>query len=199
MKRTVTSIICTSVLVGLALPSAAAAQERRGFWFNAGGGVGSATVTCDDCDSGRETGGVGTFRIGGSLSERVLLGAEFNLWAKKYAIEPGVDGTVNLYNLSGTVAYYPTGSGFFVKGGAGVAIADVDINIEGTTVTVDIGTGFGLVTGAGYDIPLSRRWSITPGVNFWYGQLGNTTLGGEPFANNWKQNVVDFTIGITFR
>jgi len=199
MKRRVTCIMFASVFVGLVLPSAAAAQDRRGFWLNVGGGVGSATVTCDDCEGGRETGGVFAFRLGGSLSERVLLGGEFNLWTKKYAIEPGVDGTVNLYNLSGTVAYYPTGSGFFVKGGAGMAIADVDVNIEGATVTVDVGTGFGFVTGAGYDIPIGRRWSITPGVNFWYGQLGDTTLGGEPFANNWRQNVVDFTVGITFR
>lgn len=199
MKRMSTGLILGTFLIGVALPSTATAQERQGFWFNVSGGVGSATVTCDDCDSDRETGGVFGFRLGGSLSERVLVGGEVNFWAKSYDIEPGVKGTFNLYNVSGTLTYYPTGSGFFVKGGAGLAGADVDVEAEGTTITIDVGTGFGFIAGAGYDIPISRRWSITPGVNFSYGQLGDTTIAGEPFINNWKQNSIDFTIGITFR
>jgi len=199
MERKLSGLVICALVLGTVLPSTAAAQERKGFWFNVSAGAGSAAVTCDDCDSGRETGGVFTFRLGGSLSEHLLLGAEVNTWAKSYDFEPGLKGTFYLYNVSGTLAYYPTGSGFFVKGGAGLAGANVDVNVEGTKISVDVGNGFGFVAGAGYDIPISRRWSITPGVNYWYGQLGDTTVAGEPFINNWKQNTIDFTIGITFR
>jgi hypothetical protein len=199
VQRNVTALVFMLALVGLALPSIAAAQEKRGFWFSAAFGLGSAMVTCDGCASERETGGVFAVRLGGSLSERVLVGAEVGVWAKEYAIEPGVTGTVSLGHISGTIAYYPTGSGFFVRGGAGLALAEAVVNADGTNISADIGKGFGFVTGAGYDIRVSRRWSITPGVSSWYGQLGDTAMVGAPLAKDWKQNVIDFTIGITFR
>jgi outer membrane protein with beta-barrel domain len=194
-------LTCLSVLalVVIMLPSAASAQERKGFWIGVGGGFGSADVSCDDCDDDREGSGSGYLKLGWTLSPQLLVGAEFNLWAKTFAIEEGVTATANLYNISGTLTYYPrASSGFFVKGGAGASTADVDFDLQGTNATVEIGTGLGLLAGAGYDWSVSPRISITPAVNFWYGQLGDVTLRGQPFQDNWSHNVVDFTVGITF-
>lgn len=191
---------CLSVtLLCLALPSLASAQERQGFWGGLGGGWGSSDVACDDCDGDREGSGVGYFKLGWTLNERLLVGAEFNIWSKTFAIERDVEATANLYNIFGTLTYYPNAaSGFFVRGGAGAAIADVDFDFAGTDVTVEVGTGLGLIAGGGYDFRISPRISITPAANFWYGQLGDVTLRGEPFLNDWKHNVFDVTIGITF-
>ena len=202
MKRAlllvVASVFATSTV---AFPSSAWAQNREGGWFGVGGGFGTANVTCDDCgESDRESSGAGYLRGGGALNPRVLLGGEFNIWTKTFAFEPGLDSTVNLYNFSGTVSFYPSvDRGFFVKGGAGVAFADIDLKeTGGSTITVDVGNGPGLIVGAGYDISLGRRVALTPAVNVWYGSLGDMKFQGEPLLSGLKHNVFDITIGVTF-
>ena len=191
---------CVLLLLGVLFPASAAAQDRKGFWFGIGGGYGSANVTCDDCgDSSRESSGAVYLKGGWTANPRVLVGGEFNVWAKKFAVEPGTDATVNIYNFSGTVTVYPAASGgFFVKGGGGVAFTGIDLSPSGTTISVDLGKGPGVIVGAGYDVKLGRRVALTPAVNFWYGSLGDLQVLGQTFASNWKQNVVDITIGVTF-
>ena len=58
-------------------------QARQGFWIGLGGGYGSAGVSCDGCDGDREGAFAGSFKLGGTLSERVLLGVESNGWIKE--------------------------------------------------------------------------------------------------------------------
>ena len=201
MRRHLRLVVVLSVLALLcvAVPSVATAQEREGFWFGIGAGVGLAEIRCDDCDTGRENGGVGNIRLGWTLNEHLLLGGEVNAWAKTFALEEDLTATAKLYNVSATLTYYPkVTSGFFVKGGAGVSGASMDFDLARTNVTVEVGTGPGLFAGAGYDLRVGRRISVTPAVNVWHGQLGDVTLSGAPLLNNWKHNVVDFTLGITF-
>ena len=191
-------IVVWSFLVScLAFPPVASAghpQERQGFWISIGIGAGSAQVTCDDCAGNRETAGVARVALGGTVRPNLLLGLDLNGWEKK---EEGV--TVNLYNALPTVTLYPrTSSGFFVKAGAGFSFADNDIRDDSTTITVDFGNGLGLVAGAGYDVRVGRNVSITPAASFWYGRHGNVLFGGETLFGNWRHNVVDFTVGITF-
>jgi hypothetical protein len=191
------SVISNTVLVVVLSAGAAPAadQERRGFWIGFGAGYGSAYATCDDNCGGneREGSGSGYVKLGGTLNERVLLGAEMNLWTKE---KEGV--TLNLYNASATVTFYPKAtSGFFLKGGAGLALVDAEVRDESTTITLDLGHGFGVLAGIGYDLRVARNISITPSVNFYAGWPGDLKVEGVGF-NNWRQNVVDFTIGVTF-
>jgi hypothetical protein len=189
------SLSAVSCVAFPSIASAAHPQERHGFWIGLGGGVGSSKATCDECEGGeRETGAVGYVKLGGTLNERVLLGGEFNLWTKE---EEGV--TLNFYNASVTVTLYPQpSSGFFLRGGVGASFVDTEILEDSTRITVDLGTGVGLIVGAGYDLRVGKNISITPAVDFWYGKPGDLRFGSEIFAHNWKQNVVDFTIGVTF-
>jgi len=188
------------VLLSLALPAAAAAQERRGLWFGLGGGAGAAGVSCNICDGGRETGEIGYVRGGWTLNERTLIGGDVAYWSKKQALDAGVQGTIELTNVLATVAFYPKAtSGFFLKGGAGATFVTMTIDTDGSNVAADLGKGLGLIAGAGYDIPLSRRVSLTPAVNFWYGQPGRLRFAGETVATSWKQNIIDFTFGFTFQ
>lgn len=196
-----TAIVVWSILIMwcLALPSAAVAQERAGFWGGVGGGYGSAGVSCDECEGDRESSGIGYLRGGWTLNPRTLIGAELNVWTKTAPVEQNVDMTVNLYNMSGTLTFYPkVSSGFFVKGGVGVAFLDAEVAERGTRLSIDLGKGVGVMTGVGYDFRVGRSVSLTPGFNFWYGQPGDLKFAGDTIFENWKQNVVDFTIGITF-
>ena len=191
-------IVAWSFLVScLAFPPLASAghpQERHGFWIGLGGGVGSAKATCDDCgSSNRETGVAGYIKLGGTLNEHLLLGAESNVWSKT---QEGV--TVNFYNFAATLTVYPQpASGFFLKGGVGLSLVDTQFREGSATLSIDPGYGLGVITGAGYDVRVGRNISITPTVNFWYGKPGNVPHK-DPFFTNWRQNVVDFTIGVTF-
>lgn len=188
-------LCCVLSLAGAGSAWAGRPQERKGVWFGLGGGYGSANATCDGCDrGGRESGGTGFLKLGGTLNQRVLLGGEFNLWTKD---EDGV--ALNLYNFSATVTFYPrASSGFFVKGGLGASWVETELRDGSTTTTEKLGTGLGLLVGAGYDLRIARKISITPGLNYYYGQPGELKIDGETAFSNWRHNVVDISIGVTF-
>jgi hypothetical protein len=192
--------VLAATVVSLAIFAAstpAAAQQRQGGWFGVGGGWGTADVKCDDCTGGdRENSGVGYFNGGFTVNERVLIGAEFNLWTKQFA-DPDLGGTadVNLYNLFGTVTFYPDASkGFFVKAGGGGAWMDMDIKATGTSLTLDLGSGPGFIVGGGYDIPVGR-FAVTVAANYWYGKTSDLKVNGQPVLSGVSHNVVGVTVG----
>jgi hypothetical protein len=170
-------------------------QARKGLWFGVGGGFGSAQGTCDGCDRGeRDAGTTGFLKVGGTLNKRVLLGFELNLWARQED-----DVTLSLYNASATVTFYPReSSGFFVKGGLGSAFVDREVGTGSSKETLNLGSGLGLLAGAGYDLRVGRNISITPALNYYYGSPGDLQIDGQTRLANWKQNVVDVSIGVTF-
>lgn len=187
------------VVLGLVLvaPGTANAQPRSGGWIGFGGGVGSAGLTCDDCESdSRETSGVVYVNAGVTMSPKMLLGAEFNLWSKKSNdVDFGGEAQVNFYNLLGTATFYPGSGGFFVKGGAGVAFFDTDIKSSGLSLTLDMGKGLAVIGGAGVDVPLGRLM-LTPAVNYWYANTGDLTYEGDALLTGMKHNVLAFTVGV---
>jgi hypothetical protein len=182
------------VIVLTTSASAARAQypeRREGFWIGFGLGYGSANVTCDSCGSGPRTGGVTAFlKLGGTPSPNLLIGGAINGWSHSSG-----GATETMGNVTASLYYYPVArGGFFLTGGLGFSDYRVD-----TSPTVD-GTGWGFTAGAGYDIRVGRNVSLTPVANFVYGGVGDLSVsGGGTFATGWKQNVVDFGLGVTFR
>jgi hypothetical protein len=148
-------------------PSVAAAQnphERSGFWFN--GGLGYGSLGCNDCD-GREGSLTGALALGGTISNRILLGVSSNGWTKD---ESGVAITAG--TLTAFMRFYPSHSGgFFLAAGLGVGTIDVSIDGFGS----DSESGAGAVLGLGYDIRVSRNISLTP---FWNG-VGISTSNSD--------------------
>jgi hypothetical protein len=164
-------------------------QVRQGFWIGFGFGYGSSNVSCDGCgSSSRESGGAGFVKLGGTLSDKVLLGGEINAWTKSSG---GL--TAELGNVSFAGYLYPQPkSGFFVKGGVG--FASTRLHNSGTASA----TGFGFVVGLGYDIRVGTNISITPVGNFYFGSDGDLKESGTTLETGWKHNVYDFGLGITF-
>ena len=165
-------------------------QRRDGFWIGFGLGYGSSQVTCDSCRRVSRQGGVtGFLKLGGAPSRNLLIGAALNGWAHS-------DGsaTESMANVTASLYFYPRRrSGFFVTGGVG--LSGYHIN---STPAWD-GTGWGWTAGAGYDVRFGRDVSLTPVVNYTWGDVGDVNIGssGAVFTG-WRQNVLDVGLGVTF-
>ena len=128
---------------------------RRGFWFS--GGLGYGSLGCDNCGS-REGGLSGGIQLGGTLSQKVLLGGGTSGWAKE---EGGATLTVG--TLVAMVRFYPSSTGgFFLLGGLGVGSIYAKIDGFGE----DTETGAGALLGLGWDLRVGNNVSLTP---FWNG------------------------------
>ncbi len=105
--------------------------------------------------------------------------------------------TETIANVTASIYFYPQArGGFFLTGGVGFS------GYHANTVPSSDGTGWGFTGGAGYDIRVGRDVSLTPVVNFVYGALADFDVpvsgGGIVRARNWRQNVVDLGLGVTF-
>ncbi len=181
--RNLCALFLAALLVGSA-PSALAAQSSRdGFFIGFGFGVGSLGI--EDLD-GRENGVSGYFKLGGALNEKVLLGAESNAWVKNET-DRGTTATVTSSSLSAVAYVYPNpASGFYLKGGVG--LARIDLEASGFGVTFSDGeNGTALTAGVGYDIGFGGRFALTPFANFVYSTFdgGTTNLFQAGLGVNW--------------
>ena len=131
------------------------APARQGFWFSLGGGVGSHGVSCESCiGSVRETGFTTSFRVGGTFSPQVTLGADLSAWVKPLD-DPGRGEYAFMGALMGEAQLYlKPGSGLFLLAGGGYVVDVVDDDLVLDTP--------GIVVGGGYDIRTGRGFSITP-------------------------------------
>jgi len=174
-------IVFALIAVGVFTPrdvSAQHPQTRQGFWFNIGFGYGS--LGCQDCD-GREGGGSGALALGGTINDRLLLGASSNAWTKS---QDGVTLTVS--TITAAIRFYPSATGgFFLLGGLGLGRIDVGASGGGFSFNAST-TGTGALIGLGYDIRVGANVSLTP---FWNGFAGNFD-GGDA-------NVGQIGLGLT--
>jgi outer membrane protein with beta-barrel domain len=194
MHPTVRVVALLAALLGVASTAQAQYPQRRdGVWIGFGLGYGSSNVACNNCDSGVRIGGVSGFlKVGGSPSRNVLIGGAVNGWSHSDA-----GFTETMANVTASIYLYPAiRSGLFLTGGLGVS------GYHANTFPSSDGTGWGFTAGAGYDIRVGRDVSLTPVVNFVYGALEDfdvpATGGGIARARNWRQNVVEFGLGVTF-
>jgi hypothetical protein len=154
------------------------AQTRQGFWVGGGMGYGTMGLSCDNCDGlGREGGMSGYAKLGGTLSQNILLGVEMNGWTKSQA-----GARVTMGNFSGAAYWYPMPTqGLFIKAGAGYSVLSAD---DGTGAVDD--SGFGLLGGVGYDVRVGRNLSITPVANYFRGGFDGISA-----------NVLQLGVGVT--
>ena len=153
MRYAALALLMTSLL---ATPGTAQnPQTREGFWISFGFGVGSLGCETEDsdCDDERETGTNFFLRMGGTLSQRLLLGGEVNGWTKSEG-----DATFTVSNIGPVLMFYPSANGgLFLKGGLGMATASAEVGV----IEVDE-TGVGLTIGIGYDARVGRGFALTP-------------------------------------
>ncbi|HET8650693.1 MAG TPA: hypothetical protein VFL95_11680 [Gemmatimonadales bacterium] len=197
----------------LLIPQAVSAQNRQtrhGFWLSAGPGYGTTTISCPGdasalgcARSGAEA--MTLFVAGGTtLSPHFLIGAQLtgisigsNLALRaplqvdpilNPPTKPFDSPSVVFTTLDFTAAYYPVvSSGFFVRGGAGLANARV-------THGGDSETGWSLLGGVGYDLRVTRNVSVTPQATFALGRIHGFENAITGAATRWHQRM--FTVGM---
>lgn len=161
MKGTLTRTALALAAITACLAGGALAQQarrpvlRQGFWFS--GGLGYGSLGCQNC-SGRTGSVSGNISLGGTLSQKVLLGVSTNGWTKS---ESG--STLTVGTLTAAIRFYPSPvGGFFLTGGLGLGTVSAAISGFGGGSQ----TGVAALLGLGYDVPVGRSVSLTP---YWNG------------------------------
>jgi hypothetical protein len=150
-------------------------QTREGFWISFG--FGYSSLGCENCND-RVSGTGGYLRMGGTLSQRLLLGGEANGWSKSQG-----NTTLTVGNVGPVLLFYPSAtSGFYLKGGLGLSTAELDLGgFSGEE------TGAGITLGLGYDARVGRGFALTP----YFDILSSSFDGGSV-------NMVAFGLGFTW-
>ncbi len=163
------ALIASVLVMGSTELSAQRAAARRGVWFGAGLGMGSARLSCTICRAGRDGGTSGYLRVGATLTPRFLLGAETTLW---YHSENDINFLLG--SVFAVVYLYPmNNSGFYIKTGLGVAqysAKDPNDKISTQAIAGQVGVG--------YEVLVARNLSIVPFANF------QGTAGADVRFNN---------------
>jgi len=103
VKECLRPLLIASTLIALTASLAFAQgpeRTRRGFWFM--GGLGWGTADCELCADQRVGGVAGVLALGGTLSQKLTLGASANAWVRREG-----DVTQTLGALDATVRFYP--------------------------------------------------------------------------------------------
>lgn len=155
--------------------------RRSGFWIGFGGGAG--WNTSEGLDDDRRAGGALYLRMGGSPSQKLLIGGEIIGWGRELN-----EATVARGNATVSALFYPSRrGGLFLKGGLGGS--SLEIKRDGDNETEN---GFGSTLGVGWDIRLSRSLSLTPNADF----LFQAFDAGENLQST--NTLFLLTLGLTF-
>lgn len=161
-------------------------SRRQGFFAAVGIGAGAESFDANDGLgwSDDKGGATGYIKVGGTVSQSLLLGAELNGWAAQYQRQ-GYDRSLG--SLMFIAQWYPAREGdFWLRGGLGWARDN--LSLYGTTGDINSHeNGTALALGLGYDFRVARNVSITPTLDF----------QGQRYDSH-DERLVSFGIGVTF-
>lgn len=197
MKATrgiITGLACLALL-GLATAGFAGTypQDHNGWSIGFGVGGGSAALSFDG-DNGssvstdRESGPMGSFRVGYPLNKQVTLGFESNGWSKTETVD-GVDGTVTFTASTIGAAFFPS-EGLVVRAGLGVGQTKFSLS-QGSVEVSETKTGLGLTYGIGYEFRLTRRFALGPQLDGGFSTF-SASDGAPKGSANWAGLGLEF-------
>jgi hypothetical protein len=165
-------------------------NQRQGFWIGLGLGAGSAGVDCGSCSTDRSTALSGHLRLGGTLSQSLLLGFESNAWVDS---DQGVDQTLGFG--SAVLIWYPGRTGaFFLKVGVGAMSYNASSSLGDLTATAPAGS-----LGLGYDFHVGRNMSVTPFFNsLATSEVAFKFNGSGSGTSDLTVNLIQFGVGVTW-
>ena len=165
---------------------------RQGFWWAAGLGTAWNQLNCDICSDSRRNGFNLTGKVGGTVSQNLLLGAEATGW---YSSD---DPVTELFGaLSAIAQWYPSARGaFYLKAGFGLSTyrASDSLDEDQTFTSGALGPQVGL----GYDFRVSRNLSITPYSSVMFAAFGSLRLNGNEISDNASFTMIQLGLGLTW-
>lgn len=186
------TVLCAGSLAAQKKPDPAAnANPRQGFWIGFGLGAGSAGADCTNCDNSRTGGFSGYLRLGGTLSQHLLLGGETNGW---FHSESGVDESMGFGSV--VLMWYPSATGpFYLKFGLGGMNYTAKGGGNKLTATAAAGS-----LGAGYELRLRPNMSLNFFVNALASAPASFKFNGvsAPSGEDIKLNLVQLGLGLTW-
>ena len=159
-------------------------HDRSGFFIGFGLGFGTANYTTGSAldgstdDSG---GGVGNFRLGGALTERVLLGLETSAWVRSEN-----NATLTFTALTAALTWYPGDGGAYIRGGFGFGSSKYEIEGVVLGVPVDVSKtdgGWTLLGAGGYEWRLTDKFALGPQLEVVYLGLGGELIDTASMVN----------------
>lgn len=186
-------VVPLTILCMLVLSNWAVGQDKhvhQGFWI--GFGLGGGVNLSEELDDDRLVGGSAYLRLGGTPSQRVLLGGEAVGWAAAQFNE-----VASRSNAMFIVMFFPSeNGGFFVKGGVGAGtVARVAV---GPPTTVQTETGLGTAVGLGFDVRLGRNLYLTPNLDWLFQYFDGESFAGLGLGEPNTNSILVFTLGLTW-
>ena len=162
MQAIRTTALLAALVMGAASMQAQTTEQRhRGFWIGFGLGAGWSNEGA--------AGGTLYARLGGTLSQKWLLGGEMIGWGRRETVDTpfgATDITTGRGNATFTTLFYPLSTGgLYLKGGVGFAWVEYSTAVQDLDLSTDqqgLGTTFGL----GYDIRLGNNIYLVPAFDW---------------------------------
>ena len=138
-----------------------------GTGFDASWQVEGEEITFDDWAEGMSNVGPKmslNFKIGGTLSPKLLLGGDITAIAQGSTDVLG-KGWAQITNIYGVMTFFPAKRGPFLRGGAGFSNLLLEVDSVFGLNAKEQYTGFGFLVGAGYAFWLGRRFNVTLNID----------------------------------
>jgi hypothetical protein len=177
----------------LLIASTASAQARQGFTVSFGVGGGGAVFSYAGETGDRVGGPSGYLRLGGAVTPSLVIAGETHGWTRR-------DGTLTqrVGYLMAVAQWYPQAlGGFHLLGGLGLGTlheTDTDPTQEYELTSV----GGALQLGFGYDVRMSRNFSLTPYVNALGMAGGESRFDGQKLPEAYSSNVLQIGLGFSW-
>jgi len=189
MRSAQALIITLALIVAAAGPAAAQApapgsSRPQGVWGAVGVGLATLKVNYEGAEDTphREAASIGG-GIGWTLTPSVLMGVGVS--ADSAVVD---DRRQTTTGIEGFVRWYPGAPPVFLRFGFGMASARVKILTPGEE-SLTVRRGVGLNFGLGWDIRLSRHFSLTPEAYWRLMAIGDVPIQGVNYRNvsmnNW--------------
>ena len=201
-RRALVAGVAVLIAIGM-LPGHAEGQvaARRGIWFEAGTGTGTIRSACSSCNVVTVAyGRTGRIRVGTALSPRVLLGLElFTLDSSDFSLTQGVP-PVDAENgsIAPVVLWYVGQSGFFLKGGVGMARGTFSATTPSGQVVTAKRTGSALSFDVGFDVGVARWLAVTANLGTYVLAIGDVHVNGNA-VDDLVAIIYEASVGLTLR
>jgi hypothetical protein len=188
--RRISACLVAGFLVSALAAIPGRAQSRashQGFWYGGGLATALSDVSCNVCVEDSKSVVSGFVRGGITLSPRFLLGLEV------LATDNSEDGVnERILGLTGVGYFYPAAGGWFFKGGLGLLKFKADDDTDELTSTL-----LSLQVGVGYELPVSRRVSLSAFSALTTTANGDLDYNGSRVTSDMNLTLIQFGFGVT--